>query len=74
MEVVWKVVMMITNCHFTTSITFHDVLHGLKVGSGTGTDSLDAKLIQQLTATREEVFYEIFMDLHKAYDALDREI
>ena len=27
---------------------------------------------QQLEALREEVLYMIFLDLHKAYDALDR--
>ena len=31
-----------------------------------------AKLFQQLAALREEVLCVIFLDLHKAYDALDR--
>ena len=29
-------------------------------------------MLQQLAALREEVLYVIFLDLHKAYDALDR--
>ena len=29
-------------------------------------------VVQQLVALREEVLYVIFLDLHKAYDALDR--
>ena len=33
-----------------------------------------AKLLQQLAALREEVMYVIFLDLYKAYDALDRSI
>ena len=32
----------------------------------------EAKLLQQLAALREEVLYRILLDLHKAYDALDR--
>ena len=40
---------------------------------GTGTASLDAKLIQKLTKIREEVVYEVFIKIRKAYDALDRE-
>ena len=36
------------------------------------TSSLEAKLLQQLAAMREEVLYVIFLDLTKAYDALDR--
>ena len=68
----WKVVAEILNRRLTASITFHDFLHGFWAGRGTGTATLDAKLLQQLTALREEVLYVIFLDLHKAYDALDR--
>ena len=71
-EVMWKVVAVILNCRFTSSITYHDVLHGFRAGRGTGTATLKAKLIQQLAAMREEVLYVIFLDLTKAYDALDR--
>ena len=56
----------------TFHITYHDLLHGFRVGRGTGTATLKAKLLQQLAAMREEVLYVIFLDLHKAYDALDR--
>ena len=54
------------------SITFHDFLQGFLVCHGTGTATLEAKLLQQLAALREEVLYVIFLDLRKAYDALDR--
>ena len=37
-----------------------------------GNASLEAKLLQQLMEMREEVLYEIFLDLHKAYEDLDR--
>ena len=72
MEVMWKVVVMILNRRLTSSITFHDVLHGFRAGRGTGTATLEAKLLQQLAAMREEVLYTIFLDRTKAYDALDR--
>ena len=71
-EVVWKVVAAILNLHITASITYHDFLHGFRAGHGTGTATLKAKLLQQLADMREEVLYMIFLDLHKAYDALDR--
>ena len=71
-EVMWKVVAAILNRRFTASITYHDVLHGFRAGRGTGTATLEAKLLQQLAALREEVLYVIFLYLHKAYDALDR--
>ena len=58
----------ILNRRLTASITYHD----FRAGCGTGTATLEAKLLQQLAALREEVLYVIFLDLHKVYDALDR--
>ena len=71
-EVMWNIVAEILNLRLTASITFHDFLHGFLEGRGTGTATLKAKLLQQLAALREEVLYMIFLDLHKAYNALDR--
>ena len=51
-EVIWKVVAAILNCRFTASITYHDFLHGFRAGRGTGTATLEAKLLQQLAALR----------------------
>ena len=47
------------------------MLHGFREGHGTGTADLEAKLLQQLTSMREAVLFEVFLDLQKAYDALD---
>ena len=71
-EVMWKVVAAIINCRFTSSITYHDALHGFRAGRRTGTATLESKLLQQLAALREEVLYVIFLDLTKVYDAMDR--
>ena len=71
-EVTWKVVAEILHRRLMTAITYHDALHGFRAGRGTGTATLEAKLLQQLAATREEVLYVIFLDLTKAYDALGR--
>ena len=71
-EVMWKVVAEILNHWLTASIIFHVFLHIFRSGCGTGTATLKVKLFQQLAALREEILYVIFLDLHKAYDALDR--
>ena len=42
-EEVWKVVAVILNRRITTSIAFHDVIHKIRSGCGTGTASLEAK-------------------------------
>ena len=62
----------ILNLRLTASITFHNFLHGFRAGRGTGTATLEAKLLQQLADLRGDILYVIFLDLHKAYDALDR--
>ena len=51
-EVMWKEVADILNLWITVSITYHDFLHGLREGRGTGTATLEAKLIQHLVALR----------------------
>ena len=71
-EVTWKVVAVILHSRLKTAITFHDALHGFREVRGTGTATLESKLLQQLAAMREEVLYVFFLDLTKAYDALDR--
>ena len=68
----WKVVATILNLRLTASITFHDFLHGFRAGRCTGTATLEAKLLHKLADMRKEVLYLILLDLHKAYDALER--
>ena len=68
----WKVVAAILHRRLTTAITYHNALHGFRSGRGTGTATLEAKLLQKLAAMREEVLYVILMDLTNAYDVLDR--
>ena len=65
----WKELAEILNFWLTASIDF---LRGFWSGHGTGTTTIEAKLLHQLAALREEVLYVIFLDLHKAYDPLDR--
>ena len=59
-EVMWKLVAEILNHRLTASITYHDFLHGFRAGRGTDTVTLEAKLLQQLAALREEVLYVIW--------------
>ena len=54
-EVTWKVVAVILHRQITAGIKFHDALHGFREGRGTGTATLEAKLLQQLAVMKEEV-------------------
>ena len=67
-----KAVVMILNCCFTNSITYHDPLHGFRAGHDTGTATLYVKLLHKVAALREAVLYKIFLELQKAYGDLDR--
>ena len=67
----WKTVMGILNHLCQAMIQFDNTFHGFRTGRGMGTASLKANLIQKLTDMGEEVLYEIFLYLHKAYVALE---
>ena len=54
-EVVWEVVAEIINRRLTTSITYHNFIHGFRAGCGTVTATIEAKRLQQLAPLREEV-------------------
>ena len=44
-EVLWKAVARLLNCRLTEAILYHDALHRFRLGRGTGTSALEAKLI-----------------------------
>ena len=46
-------------------------MHRLRYWRGTGTATLEAKLLQQIEGLWQEVLYDIFVDIHKSYVALD---
>ena len=72
-EVLWEAVASLLNQRLNEVIIYHDALCTFWEGRGTGTVSPEAKLIQHLTAMREAVLFGVFLDLEKAYDALDQE-
>ena len=70
-HVLCKTVTGLLNCHLISEIHFHDALHGFWAGRGMGISAPKSKLLQNLTVMREAVIYKIFLDLQKAYGALD---
>jgi hypothetical protein len=55
------------------SIKFHDGLHGGLPGRGMGSATIKAKFAQSLAWHNQCPLNQIYVDLKKAYDALDRE-
>ena len=70
--VLWMIVTGILNFRLAVAIQIHDALHRFRTGRGTSTTSLEANMIQNLTEIREELIYDIFLDIHKAYCAVYR--
>ena len=54
-------------------IQFQGTFQRFFTGRGTGTASLESNLLQQILGMREEVLYEIFLYLYKAYGTLYRQ-
>jgi hypothetical protein len=63
---------MIIHLRLQAVIDFHPSLHGFHQCRGTGTCILEAKLQMQLASYLCQPLYQIFIDLTKAYDTLDR--
>ena len=51
-------------------IPYHDCIHGFIGGRGTGTATIETKLVQQLAYLEQALLYGIFLDLIKAYSAI----
>jgi hypothetical protein len=72
LEPVWKVIKRVID-HRLDAIQLHDSLHGCRNKRGTGTTIIKAKLAQQLSCLELQPFYEVFLDLREAFDAMERE-
>jgi hypothetical protein len=53
-------------------IDFDDLFHGFRAERGTSTANIEAKLQIQLSCVWRQMLYQIFINLAKAYDTLDR--
>ena len=73
MEVMWKLFWGVINRRIREAVKYHNVLHGLRIGRGMGTTSIEYKLLHQLAEMKEEVLYEVFLDLRKSYGSIERE-
>ena len=57
-----------------STVTLHDGLHGFRKGRGTGTATTEGKLEQKLAGIVHEPLFQVFIDMQKAYESLDRGI
>ena len=72
-EFIWKVVSGVVNCCIGAPVDFHKKHHKFREIIGTGTHSLESKLLHNLTEMKDYFLYEVLLDIIKSYDALDWE-
>ncbi len=70
LEPIWKVLKKVMDLRLK-AIALHDSLHGCLALQGTGTGIIEAKLAQQLAHLEWMPFFGVFIDLRKAFDAMD---
>jgi hypothetical protein len=72
LEICWKVISKIMDFRMRQGIGLDDSIHGFRAERGTSTANITAKLKMQLSCVRRQTLYQVFIDLAKAYDTLDR--
>ena len=71
LEVIWKFLERVLDARLL-EIDLRDYLHGFRAKRGCGTGIMEAKLLQQLAFREQVPMFGIFLDLRKAFDAMDR--
>jgi hypothetical protein len=72
LEICWKVISKIMDLRMKQGNDCDDSIHGFRAERGTSTANIEAKMQMQLSCVRRQTLYQVFIDLAKAYDTLDR--
>ena len=72
LEVLYKLCTTIITRRLQDSVQFHDCIHGFRRKRGTATATIETKLKMQLAFRQQIPYFQVFIDLKKAYDTLDR--
>ncbi len=70
LEPIWNIIGRIMD-QWLNAIKLHSSLHGYQNGRGTGTAIIEAKLAQQLAHLEQKPFFGVFLDLKKAFNAMN---
>jgi Reverse transcriptase (RNA-dependent DNA polymerase) len=72
LETIWKLVTSIIDGRLKAAVEFQPEIHGFCAERGTGTAILCDKLLKQSAMVKGESLKQVYLDLSKAYDNLDR--
>ena len=71
-EVLWEVRLVVVNFCLKRSAVLHSNLRGFREGRGASTATLEAKLANNLSGITHKPLFQVFLDLYKACDSLNR--
>ena len=71
-EVECNVCATVVNFRLKRSVMMHDTLRGIRAGRVAGKETLETKLAQQLAGIVHDPLFQVFLDMQKAYNSLDR--
>ena len=72
LECIHKLISQIINLHLSNAVSFCKEVHRFRKKRGTFTVVGETKLTMQLATCRSDTLYQIYLDLSKAYDSIDR--
>ena len=59
-EMMWKILSRIIHKRIMSVINFHLSIHGFRKGKGTGTDTLEVKLLASFSGQKKETVFKSF--------------
>jgi len=72
LEVIHKLISKIITLRMTNAISFCEQVHGFRKKRGTFTAIGETKIRMQMATCTSETLYQVYLDLSKAYDSIDR--
>lgn len=72
LEALYKLISALINRQVCKHVKWHNAVHGFIAERSCSTAILEVKLTMQLAKWRGQVYHQIFLNLSKAYDNLDR--
>ena len=72
LETIWKLISSIMDRRMKEAVEFDDSVHGFRQQRGTGTAILRNKLSMQTAFAKHVTLKQLYLDMKKAYDTLDR--
>ena len=73
LETIHKLVSQIINIRMASAVSFDKDVHGFRKRRGTYTAIGERKLRMQMAVCASTTIYQVYLDLRKAYDSIDRQ-